>query len=110
MPAIDCTCASSARRCVACRNRVRSCSASACTRIRSLRAITTPAAAARLAEAVRALPEATVHYKSLKVFGPALARLAGRAVALTRRPSSSSQSRNATIFGCSAVARGHASQ
>ena len=36
------------------------------------RAITTPAAASRLAEAVRALPEATVHYKSLKVFGPAL--------------------------------------
>ena len=36
------------------------------------RAITTPAHAARLAEAVRALPEATVHYKSLKVFGPAL--------------------------------------
>ncbi len=36
------------------------------------RAITTPDAASRLAEAVRALPEATVHYKSLKVFGPAL--------------------------------------
>ena len=36
------------------------------------RAITTPAAASRLAEAVRSLPEATVHYKSLKVFGPAL--------------------------------------
>ena len=36
------------------------------------RAITTPLAASRLAEAVRALPEATVHYKSLKVFGPAL--------------------------------------
>jgi hypothetical protein len=36
------------------------------------RAITTPAAASRLAEAVRALPDATVHYKSLKVFGPAL--------------------------------------
>jgi hypothetical protein len=35
-------------------------------------AITTPAAAARLAEAVRALPEATVLYKSLKAFGPAL--------------------------------------
>jgi dimethylamine monooxygenase subunit A len=35
-------------------------------------AITTPAAAARLAEAVRALPEATVHYKSLRSFGPAL--------------------------------------
>ena len=35
-------------------------------------AITTPAAASRLAEAVRALPDATVHYKSLKVFGPAL--------------------------------------
>jgi hypothetical protein len=34
--------------------------------------ITKPAAAARLAEAVRALPEATVHYKSLKAFGPAL--------------------------------------
>ncbi len=36
------------------------------------RAIRTPDAASRLAEAVRALPEATVHYKSLKVFGPAL--------------------------------------
>ena len=36
------------------------------------RAITAPAAASRLAEAVRALPDATVHYKSLKVFGPAL--------------------------------------
>jgi hypothetical protein len=36
------------------------------------RAITTQAAASRLAEAVRALPEATAHYKSLKVFGPAL--------------------------------------
>jgi hypothetical protein len=36
------------------------------------RAIKTPAAASRLAAAVRALPEATVHYKSLKVFGPAL--------------------------------------
>jgi hypothetical protein len=36
------------------------------------RAITTPTAACRLAAAVRALPEATVHYKSLKVFGPAL--------------------------------------
>jgi dimethylamine monooxygenase subunit A len=36
------------------------------------RAITTPEAAARLAEAVRALPEATVHYKSLKAYGPAL--------------------------------------
>jgi len=36
------------------------------------RAITTPEAASRLAEAVRALPEATVHYKSLKAFGPAL--------------------------------------
>jgi dimethylamine monooxygenase subunit A len=35
-------------------------------------AITTPAVAARLAEAVRALPEATVHYKSLRSFGPAL--------------------------------------
>jgi hypothetical protein len=35
-------------------------------------AITKPAIAARLAEAVRALPEATVHYKSLKAFGPAL--------------------------------------
>ncbi len=42
---------------------------------------------------------------------PRAARLAGRAVALTRRrPSSSSHSRNATIFGCSAVARGHTSQ
>ena len=36
------------------------------------RAITTPAAASRLAEAVRALPEQTVHYKSLKAFGPAM--------------------------------------
>jgi dimethylamine monooxygenase subunit A len=36
------------------------------------RAITTPEAAARLAAAVRALPEATVHYKSLKAYGPAL--------------------------------------
>ena len=36
------------------------------------RAITTQSAAARLADAVRALPEATVHYKSLKAFGPAL--------------------------------------
>lgn len=36
------------------------------------RAIITPAVAARLAEAVRALPEATVHYKSLRAFGPAL--------------------------------------
>ena len=35
-------------------------------------AITTPAIAARLAEAVRALPEATVHYKSLRSFGSAL--------------------------------------
>ena len=104
------TCASSARRCVACRSRVRSCSASACTRYPLAHAIATPAAASRLAEAVRALPEATVHYKSLKAFGPALARLAGRAFALTRRPSASSQSRNATIFGCSAVARGQTSQ
>jgi dimethylamine monooxygenase subunit A len=35
-------------------------------------AITTPAVAAQLAEAVRALPEETRHYKSLKAFGPAL--------------------------------------
>jgi hypothetical protein len=35
-------------------------------------AITTPAVAARLAEAVRALPEETVRYKSLKAFGPAM--------------------------------------
>jgi hypothetical protein len=35
-------------------------------------AITKPEHAARLAEAVRALPEATIHYKSLKAFGPAL--------------------------------------
>jgi dimethylamine monooxygenase subunit A len=35
-------------------------------------AITKPAVAARLAEAVRALPEETRHYKSLKAFGPAL--------------------------------------
>ena len=59
---------------------------------------------ARLAEAVRALPEATVHYKSLKAFGPALlAWLDARARLI-------SQSRNATIFGWSAVARGHTSQ
>lgn len=36
------------------------------------RAIATEADAARLAEAVRALPEATVHYKSLRAYGPAL--------------------------------------
>jgi hypothetical protein len=36
------------------------------------RAITTRADAVRLAEAVRALPDATVHYKSLKVYGAAL--------------------------------------
>jgi hypothetical protein len=36
------------------------------------RAITTQADAARLAEAVRALPQATVHYKSLRAYGPAL--------------------------------------
>jgi hypothetical protein len=36
------------------------------------RAITTRTDAMRLAEAVRALPEATVHYKSLKVYGAAL--------------------------------------
>lgn len=36
------------------------------------RAITQPGHAARLAEAVRALPQATAHYKSLKAFGPAL--------------------------------------
>jgi hypothetical protein len=36
------------------------------------RAITMPEAASRLAEAVRALPEATVHYKSLRAYGPAL--------------------------------------
>jgi dimethylamine monooxygenase subunit A len=35
-------------------------------------AITKPAVAARLAEAVRALPEETRHYKSLKAFAPAL--------------------------------------
>jgi dimethylamine monooxygenase subunit A len=35
-------------------------------------AISTATAAARLAEAVRALPEETVRYKSLKAFGPAL--------------------------------------
>jgi dimethylamine monooxygenase subunit A len=35
-------------------------------------AITTPGNAAQLAEAVRALPEETQHYKSLKAFGPAL--------------------------------------
>jgi hypothetical protein len=35
-------------------------------------AVAKPAAAWRLAEAVRALPEATVQYKSLKVFGAAL--------------------------------------
>ena len=36
------------------------------------RAITTTEAASRLAEAVRALPEATVHYKSLRAYGGAL--------------------------------------
>ena len=36
------------------------------------RVITQANDAARLAEAVRALPEATVHYKSLKAYGPAL--------------------------------------
>ncbi len=36
------------------------------------RAIAKPEYAARLAEAVRALPDPTVHYKSLKAFGPAL--------------------------------------
>ena len=35
-------------------------------------AITKPAIAARLAETVRALPEETRHYKSLRAFGPAL--------------------------------------
>jgi dimethylamine monooxygenase subunit A len=35
-------------------------------------AIATPIAASRLAEAVRALPEQTQRYKSLKAFGPAL--------------------------------------
>jgi hypothetical protein len=39
---------------------------------RMAHAITTRADAARLAEAVRALPDATVHYKSLKVYGAAL--------------------------------------
>ena len=66
------TCGSSARRCAVCRSRARSCSASACTRIRWPVRSPRPAAASRLAEAVRALPEATVHYKSLKAFGPAL--------------------------------------
>ena len=74
------------------------------------RAITTRADAVRLAEAVRALPEATVHYKSLKVYGAGAACLARRALALMLRPSASSQSRKATIFGCSAVARGQTSQ
>ena len=37
-----------------------------------VRAITRPEHATRLAEAVRALPEATMHYKSLKAFGSAL--------------------------------------
>ncbi|MEJ0017654.1 MAG: DUF3445 domain-containing protein [Acetobacteraceae bacterium] len=36
------------------------------------RAIDSSSVARRLAEAVRALPEATVHYKSLRAFGPAL--------------------------------------
>ena len=36
------------------------------------RAITQPGHAARLAEAVRALPDATVHYKSLRAFAPSL--------------------------------------
>jgi hypothetical protein len=35
-------------------------------------AITQPSVAARLAEAVRALPEETRHYKSLRAYGPAL--------------------------------------
>ena len=35
-------------------------------------AITTPAVAAQLAEAVRALPEETMNYKSLKAYGSAL--------------------------------------
>jgi dimethylamine monooxygenase subunit A len=35
-------------------------------------AITKPSVAAQLAEAVRSLPERTMHYKSLKAFGPAL--------------------------------------
>jgi hypothetical protein len=35
-------------------------------------AITKPAVATRLAEAVRALPEETRHYKSLRAYGPAL--------------------------------------
>lgn len=39
---------------------------------RLARVITKPEYATRLAEAVRALPEATMHYKSLKAFGPAL--------------------------------------
>ena len=39
---------------------------------RMANAITTPDAASRLAEAVRALPEETVNYKSLKAYGPAL--------------------------------------
>ncbi len=39
---------------------------------RMVTAIKKPADAARLAEAVRALPDDTVHYKSLKSYGPAL--------------------------------------
>jgi hypothetical protein len=36
------------------------------------RAIAAPATASRLAQAVRALPEATLHYKSLRAYGPPL--------------------------------------
>ena len=62
------------------------------------RAITTPEAASGLAEAVRALPEATAHYKSLRAYGPALLAWLDAARSLI------SQSRKATIFGWSAVA------
>jgi hypothetical protein len=60
-------------------------------------AITTPEAASRLAEAVRALPEETVHYKSLKAYGPALLGWLDARAAANGSPSS--HSRNAVVFG-----------
>jgi hypothetical protein len=39
---------------------------------RLARAVAAPATASHLAEAVRALPEAVLHYKSLRAYGPAL--------------------------------------
>jgi hypothetical protein len=49
-------------------------------------AITRPAIAAQLAEAVRALPEETVRYKSLKAFGPALLAWLDARAALPQAP------------------------